>query len=115
MEVKENYLSNLCTSITRENFDRTIKFRTLNKDHNFVFLKVKNSIQIYDPITLNFLYSFYLNEIIINFEISPHDSSLIISTKSNILINELVCNNLSDYDLKLKYNVKISKNIENIE
>jgi hypothetical protein len=116
-KLKDSIYTNRTDSnlINRNNFDKVIKFRTLNRDHNFVFIKVKNSIQIYDPINLNLLYSFYMNEIIKNFDVSPNDSTLVVNTKTKIEVYDLVCKNLSDYDLKIKYSLRKSKGIENIE
>jgi hypothetical protein len=101
--------------INLNTFDKIIKFRTLNKDHNFIFLKVKNTIKIYDPIKLNLIYSFYISENITKFEISPLDSSVILSTAKTIQLYELLSKNLQDYDLKIKYNKKYENNFENIE
>jgi hypothetical protein len=101
--------------INLNNFDKIIKFRSLNIDHNFIFLKIKNTIQVYDPIKLNILYSIYLSESITKFEISPKDSSVILSTAKSIQLYELNTKNLQDYDLKIKYNKKYENDIENIE
>lgn len=103
------------SSIDLSNFDKVLKFRTLNRDHNFLFLLVKNSIEIYEPIKLNLLYTFHLDDTILNFEISPVDSSVVLNTKHMLERYYLKSNNLHDYDLKIKYERSQSKNIENIQ
>lgn len=97
-----------------QEFDHFIKFRSLNRDHNFIFISNKNSIQVLEPIKLIHIYSFHHNEIIIDFVVSPKDSSLILCTASSIEIYQLICAKLSDYHLKIKYELKKSLPIENI-
>jgi hypothetical protein len=101
--------------INLNNFDKVIKFRTLNKDHNFIFLKVKNTIQVYDPIKLNILYTIYLSEDITRFEISPKDSNIILSTAKTIKLYQLNGRYLQDYDLKIRYTKKYDSDVENVE
>ena len=48
-------------------YDSKIRFRTLNRNHNFIFIKNKNSILVLEPIKLVHIYSFYHNEIILDF------------------------------------------------
>ena len=96
-------------------YDSIIRFRTLNRNHNFIFIKNKNSILVLEPIKLVHIYSFYHNELIIDFIVSPKDSSLILCTQSCIEIYKLTCSNVSDYDLKIKFALKKSVNVENIQ
>ena len=97
-----------------QEFDPIIKFRSLNRDHNFIFISNKNSIQVLEPIKLIHIYSFHHNETIIDFVVSPKDSSLILCSSSSIEIYQLICAKLSDYHLKIKYELKKSLPIENI-
>jgi hypothetical protein len=101
--------------INLNNADRIIKFRSLNKDQNFIFIKIKNTINIYDLIRFNIIYSFHLNEEIINFEISPLDSSVVLNTLKNLQIHSLDTNNLEDFNLKINYKLSIIKEYERIE
>ena len=96
-------------------YDSIIRFRTLNRNHNFIFIKNKNSILVLEPIKLVHIYSFYHNEIIIDFVVSIKDSSLILCTQSCIEIYKLTCANVSDYDLKIKFALQKSVNVENIQ
>ena len=92
-----------------------IRFRTLNRNHNFIFIKNKNSILVLEPIKLVHIYSFYHNEIILDFVVSPKNSNLILCTHSFLEIYELNSENVSDYDLKIKFNLNKSILIENIQ
>ena len=95
-------------------YDSIIRFRTLNRNHNFIFIKNKNSILVLEPIRLVHIYSFYHNEIIIDFVVLPKNSNLILCTQSYLEIYKLSCSNLSDYDLKIKFSLEKSVNVENI-
>ena len=92
-----------------------IRFRTLNRNHNFIFIKNKNSILVLEPIKLVHIYSFYHNEIILDFVVSPKNSNLILCTHSFLEIYELNSENVSDYDLKIKFNLNKSILVENIQ
>ena len=96
-------------------YDSKIRFRTLNRNHNFIFIKNKNSILVLEPIKLVHIYSFYHNEIIKDFVVSPKDSDLILCTQSYLETYKLECDNVSDYDLKIKFSLRKSVNIENIK
>lgn len=101
--------------ISLNNSDRLIKFRSLNKDQNFIFIKIKNTISIYELVRFNLVYTFHLNEEIINFEISPYDSSVILNTMKNLQLHSLNADNLEDYNLKIDYKLSIVKDYERIE
>ncbi len=110
---KKNF--NNFLKINLNNSDRIIKFRSLNKDQNFIFIKIKNTINIYELVRFNLAYTFHLNEEIVNFEISPLDSSVILNTMKNLQIHSLNADNLEDYSLKINYKLSIIKEYERIE
>jgi len=111
---KYNNINNFL-KIDLNNSDRIIKFRSLNKDQNFIFIKIKNTINIYELVRFNLVYTFHLNEEIINFEISPLDSSVILNTLKNLQIHSLNSKNLEDFNLKLNYTLHLLKDYERIE
>ena len=97
-----------------QKYDNIIKFRTLNRYHNYIFIKNKNSIQVYEPIKLVQIYCLYHNEEIKNFEINTKNNSIILFTHKNIEIYNLEVANLTDIELKLKYILFKSIQSENI-
>ena len=115
MEQIKNNQNPKSTNYKIQYYDSIIRFRTLNRNHNFIFIKNKNSILVLEPIKLVHIYSFYHNELIIDFIVSPKDSSLILCTQSCIEIYKLTCSNVSDYDLKIKFALEKSVNVENIQ
>ena len=97
-----------------QTYDALIRFRSLNRDQNYIFIKNKNSIQVLEPIKLVHIYSFHHNETIIDFVVSPKDSALILCSSSSIEKYKLLSPNLSDYNLKIKYELYKTLSIENI-
>ena len=94
-----------------QEFDSKIKFRTLDHVHNLIFLKNKNSIIILEPIRLVYLYSFHHNDIIEDFNVAKNNS-LVICSLSKLEIYKLESANMSDSQIKIKYELYKSINGE---
>ena len=94
-----------------QEYDSKIKFRTLDHVHNLIFLKNKNSILILEPIRLVYLYSFHHNDIIVDFNIAKNNS-LVICSSSKLEIYKLDSPNMSDSQIKIKYELYKSINAE---
>ena len=97
-----------------QEYDSIIKFRSLDHVHNFIFIKNKNSIMILEPIRLIYLYSFHHNEIIVDFNVSK-DNSLILCSPTKLEIYKLVTPNLSDNQIKIKYELYKSIDVEYLQ
>ena len=94
-----------------QEYDSKIKFRTLDHVHNFIFLKNKNSILIIEPIRLVYLYSFHHNDIIVDFNVAK-DNSLVLCSSNKLEIYKLDSPNLSDSQIKIKYELYKSTDVE---
>ena len=94
-----------------QEYDSKIKFRTLDHVHNLIFLKNKNSILILEPIRLVYLYSFHHNDIIVDFNIAKNNS-LVICSSNKLEIYKLDSPNMSDSQIKIKYELYKSINAE---
>ena len=97
-----------------QEYDSIIKFRSLDRVHNFIFIKNKNTIMVLEPIRLIYLYSFYHNDIIVDFNVSK-DNSLILCSSSKLEIYKLVTPNLSDNQIKIKYELYKSIDVEYLQ
>ena len=94
-----------------QEYDSKIKFRTLDHVHNFIFLKNKNSIIVLEPIRLVYLYSFHHNDIIVDFNVAK-DNSLVLCSSSKLEIYKLDCPNMGDSQIKIKYELHKSIDVE---
>ena len=94
-----------------QEYDNKIKFRTINHVHNFIFLKNKNSILILEPIRLVYLYSFHHNDIIVDFNVTK-DNSLVLCSENKLEIYKLDSPNMSDSQIKIKYELQKSTDVE---
>ena len=94
-----------------QEYDNKIKFRTLDHVHNFIFLKNKNSILVLEPIRLVYLYSFHHNDIIVDFNVAK-DNSLVLCSSNKLEIYKLDSPNLSDSQIKIKYELYKSTDVE---
>ena len=102
------------TNYVIQEYDSKIKFRSLDQVHNFIFLKNKNSILVLEPIRLIYLYSFYHDDIIVDFNVSK-DNSLILCSPKKLERYKLVTPNLSDNQIKIKYELYKSIDIEHLQ
>ena len=97
-----------------QEYDRIIKFRSLDRVHNFIFIKNKNTILVLEPIRLIYLYSFHHDDIIVDFNVSK-DNSLILCSSTKLEIYKLVTPNLSDNQIKIKYELYKSIDVEHLQ
>ena len=97
-----------------QEYDSKIKFRTLNHVHNFIFMKNKNSILVLEPIRLVYLYSFHHNDIIVDFNVAK-DNSLILCSKNKLEIYKLNSPLLNDSQIKIKYELYKSIDVEYLQ
>ena len=97
-----------------QEYDNKIKFRTINHVHNFIFLKNKNSILILEPIRLVYLYSFHHNDIIVDFNVTK-DNSLVLCSENKLEIYKLDSPNMSDSQIKIKYELHKSTDVEYLQ
>ena len=97
-----------------QEYDSKIKFRTLDHVHNFIFLKNKNSIIILEPIRLVYLYSFHHNDIIVDFNVAK-DNSLVLCSQNKLEIYKLDSPNMSDSQIKIKYELFKSIDVEYLQ
>ena len=102
------------TNYVIQEYDSIIKFRSLDRVHNFIFLKNKNSIIVLEPIRLVYLYSFHHDEIIVDFSLS-RDNSLILCTQTKLEKYKLATPNMSDNQIKIKYKLYKSIDSENLQ
>ena len=102
------------TNYVIQEYDSKIKFRTLNHVHNFIFLKNKNSIIIIEPIRLVYLYSFHHNDIIVDFNVTKNNS-LVLCSSNKLEIYKLDSPNLSDSQIKIKYELHKSIDVEYLQ
>jgi len=102
------------TNYVMQEYASIIKFRSLDSVHNFIFLKNKNTILVLEPIRLVYLYSFHHDEKIIDFNVSK-DNSLILCTPTKLEIYKLATPNMSDNQIKIKYELYKSIEAENIQ
>ena len=91
-----------------------IKFRKIDHVHNFIFLKNKNSILVLKSIRLIYLYSFHHNDIIVDFNVAE-DNSLILCSKNKLEIYKLNSPKLSDSQIKIKYELYKSIDVEYLQ
>ena len=97
-----------------QEYDNKIKFRTLDHVHNFIFLKNKNSILVLEPIRLVYLYSFHHNDIIVDFNVAK-DNSLVLCSSNKLEIYKLNSPKLSDSQIKIKYELYKSIDVEYLQ
>ena len=102
------------TNYVIQEYESIIKFRSLDHVHNFIFIKNKNTILVLEPIRLIYLYSFLHNEIIVDFNLS-RDNSLILCSSTKLEIYKLVTPNLSDNQIKIKYELYKSIEVEHLQ
>ena len=102
------------TNYVIQEYESIIKFRSLDHVHNFIFIKNKNTILVLEPIRLIYLYSFHHNEIIVDFNLS-RDNSLILCSSTKLEIYKLVTPNLSDNQIKIKYELYKSIEVEHLQ
>ena len=102
------------TNYVIQEYDSIIKFRSLDRVHDFIFLKNKNSIVVLEPIRLVYLYSFHHDEIIVDFKVS-RDNSLIICTPTKLEIYKLATPKIGDNQIKIKYELYKSIEAENLQ
>ena len=102
------------TNYVIQEYDSKLKFRTLDHVHNFIFLKNKNSIIILEPIRLVYLYSFHHNDIIVDFNVTK-DNSLVLCSENKLEIYKLDSPNLSDSQIKIKYELHKSVDVEYVQ
>ena len=95
-------------------WNQHIKFRALNKDQNFLFIKVNNSIRIYDLVLLKPIFNLHIEDNIVSFDISPKLSSMVINTEKKLIRYDLIFNNeASKQDFVLKMNFQVVKEVVN--
>ena len=97
-----------------QEYDSKIKFRTLDHVHNFIFLKNKNSILVIEPIRLVYLYSFHHNDIIVDFNVAK-DNSLVLCSENKLERYKLDSPNMSDSQIKIKYELYKSIDVEYLQ
>ena len=102
------------TNYVIQEYDSKIKFRSLDQVHNFIFLKNKNSILVLEPIRLIYLYSFHHDDIIVDFNVSK-DNSLILCSPTKLERYKLDTPNLSDNQIKIKYELYKSTDVDHLQ
>ena len=99
------------TNYVVQEYHSIVKFRSLDRVHNFIFLKNKNTILVLEPIRLVYLYSFHHNDKIVDFTVSK-DNSLILCSPTKLERYKLITSNLSDCQIKIKYELYKSNDVE---
>ena len=99
------------TNYVAQEYHSIVKFRSLDRVHNFIFLKNKNTILVLEPIRLVYLYSFHHNDKIVDFTVSK-DNSLILCSPTKLERYKLITSNLSDCQIKIKYELYKSNDVE---
>ena len=110
----DNEVVETINNYVAQEYHSIIKFRSLDRVHNFIFLKNKNTILVLEPIRLTYLYSFHHNETIVDFTLSK-DNSLILCSSIKLERYKLVTPNLSDCQIKLKYELYKSIDVEYLQ
>lgn len=119
-QIQSEYNNLKSMQITDSNWNNIIKFRSLNTDHNYIFIKQNNTIKIYNLLQLKPLYSLHVDSPIVSFEIIAKSSKLILNTEKQLLLYEfpeLNTIHTKDFQMKLKFKqtaVSLSENIISI-